>query len=311
MVVPTCGSSPTLRGLYINERPGRSETNPFMPLSWRQRHSPVKHGDRARGMIFYLLKRWRRRKILAQPFPQAWDEIVTANVVHDRHLNADQRRKLRRLIQVFVAEKNWEGCGGLTLTDEMRVTIAALACLLVVGMAEDQYFDNVLSILVYPTAYVAPGTHASEVGVVRDGGQTRLGEAWWRGPVILSWSDTLAGGRMEAPGSNLVLHEFAHQLDMMNGRVSDGTPVLETTRQFDRWIAVLGPEFDRLVESCHRGHHAFIDCYGATDPAEFFAVLTEAFFERPHSIRTHHPDVYEVLQDFYRLDPASWRENRH
>ena len=114
---------------------------------------------------------------------------------------------------------------------------------------------------------------------------------------------------METPGSNLVFHEFAHQLDIMNGRMCDGMPVLETTAEVDRWISVLGPEFDRLVESCGRGHHGFLDCYGATNPAEFFAVLTETFFERPHSLKNHHPEVYNVVQSFYRLDPAAWANN--
>lgn len=246
---------------------------------------------------------------MAEPFPAAWDRTINANVVHDRHLTFEQRQRLRNLIQVFVAEKNWEGCGGLEMTDEIRVTIAALACLLVVGQTEDWYFEHVLSILVYPTGYAAAGTQITRAGVIMEDGQPRLGEAWWQGPVILSWSDALAGAQMETPGHNLVLHEFAHQLDMMNGRMADGTPLLKTKEQFDRWIAVMEPEFRRLVEDCRRGHHGFIDCYGATNPAEFFAVITETFFERPTALLRRHQEVYEVLQDFYKLDPASWACN--
>lgn len=257
-------------------------------------------------MILDWLKRRRRAKILAHEFPGQWDAIIRNNVAHDRHLTSAQRRRLRRLVQVFVAEKNWEGCGGLTLTDEIRVTIAAQACLLVVGMEAEIHFDHVLSILVYPTGYIAPGAHTSRAGIVIASGQPRLGEAWWQGPVILSWSDAKAGGLMESRGHNLVLHEFAHQLDMMNGRSCDGTPSLATAEQFNNWIRVLRPEFDQLVQDCRRGHHGFVDCYGATSPAEFFAVITETFFERPDAFRLHHENAYNVLREFYQLHPLAW-----
>ena len=257
-------------------------------------------------MIFDWFKKRRRAKILAHAFPQSWDDIIRWNVVHDRHLTSAQQQRLRRFVQIFVTEKNWEGCGGLTVTDEIKVTIAAQACLLVVGMQEEILFDHVLSILVYPTGYVAPGTHISRAGLVWDGDQPRLGEAWWRGPVILSWSEAKAGGRMETPGHNLVLHEFAHQLDMMNGQVCDGTPQLATTDQLKEWINVLEPEFKQLVKHCQRGHHGFIDCYGATSPAEFFAVITETLFERPIPLKLNHPEAYRVLTQFYCLDPAAW-----
>lgn len=258
-------------------------------------------------MIFNWFKNRRRARILATSFPDHWNQLICDNLIHDQFLTSPQREKLRRLIQIFVAEKNWEGCGGLTMTDEIKVCIAAQACLLVVGMEEDQFFDHVLSILVYPTGYVAGGTHTTSHGVVLEGGQPRLGEAWWRGPVVLSWAEALAGGRKETPGHNLVLHEFAHQLDMLNGRITDGTPPLKTRAEYDRWISVLGPEFERLVENCRHGYRGFIDCYGATNPAEFFAVITETFFERPNSLQLHHQDAYDVLRDYYCLDPVQWR----
>ena len=211
---------------------------------------------------------------------------------------------------MFVAEKNWEGCNGFEITDETKVTIAAQACLLVVGL-QNVYFDHVLSILVYPNSYVAQTVETTRGGVVVEGGNARLGEAWWRGPVILSWSDVLSGGRRESSGSNLVFHEFAHQLDMMNGRTVDGTPPLKTREQLRRWVEVMEPEYRRLVEDCRRGHHRLIDCYGATNVAEFFAVLTEVFFERPQSLNMHHRQVYDVLSDYFRLDPASWTKLKH
>ncbi len=259
-------------------------------------------------MIFHWIKQRRRAKLLAKPFPKAWDEIIRASVAHDRHLTRQQQQKLRQLVQIFVPEKNWEGCGGLVLTDEMKVTIAAQACLMVVGMKQDLLFEHVLSILVYPTSYVARGTRISRAGLVIEGGEARLGEAWWQGPVILSWADVKSGVTQETPGHNLVLHEFAHQLDMMNGRSCDGVPLMQSTEQLERWVRVLGTEFEQLVERCSRSHHGFIDCYGATNPAEFFAVITEAFFEQPHALSVHHHDAYDVLREFYQLDPAAWAD---
>lgn len=251
------------------------------------------------------LKQRRRAKLLAQPFLSAWEGIIEANVFHDQQLDPEQRAKLRQLVAIFVAEKHWEGCHGLAISDEIKVTIAAQACLLVVGL-DEVYFDHVVSILVYPTAYVGAETEISRAGVVIEGGQARMGEAWYRGPVVLSWADALAGGRHEQPGHNLVLHEFAHQLDMMNGRRIDGTPRLQNSTQYRRWGEVLQPEYEKLINDCEHGRRGFIDCYGATSVGEFFAVLTESFFERPAILRQYHLETYEVLRDFYQLDPASW-----
>jgi Mlc titration factor MtfA (ptsG expression regulator) len=256
-------------------------------------------------MLLKWFRRRRRKKILARPFPDEWNTILRENVFHDQQLNAEQQRRLRQIIRILVAEKNWEGCQGIEITDEIKVTIAAQASLLVLGL-NDVYFEHVLSILVYPNSYVAHGVEITRAGVVVEGGQARLGEAWWRGPVILSWAEVLAGGRHETPGHNLVFHEFAHQLDMMNGRTVDGTPPLEDDDRLKRWVEVLEPEYEQLVEDCRHGHRGFIDCYGATNVAEFFAVLTEVFFERPRSLMNHKPDVYSVLQNFFRLDPATW-----
>ncbi|MFT5327814.1 MAG: Mlc titration factor MtfA (ptsG expression regulator) [Planctomycetaceae bacterium] len=256
-------------------------------------------------MIFKWLRQRRRRKILNELFPVEWDEIIRSNVFHDRQLTEEQRVKLRRNVQVFVSEKNWEGCHDLTVTDEMRVTVAAQACLLTLGM-DDVHFDHVLSVLIYPTAYVAPDTAITREGVCIDGGQTRLGEAWYRGPVVLSWADAVAGGRHEQPGHNLVLHEFAHQLDMMNGRQVDGTPLLDGIAERKRWGEVLEPVFRQLQRDCEHGHHPLLDCYAATNEAEFFAVLTESFFENPRTLLHHAADTYNLLVDYFQLDPARW-----
>jgi Mlc titration factor MtfA (ptsG expression regulator) len=254
-------------------------------------------------MFFRWLKERRRRTILAAPFPVPWLDVLKHNVHTYGRLSADEQGRVRNYVQVFVAEKNWEGCGGLVMTDEVRVTIAAQAAILVLGL-DEQYFDRVLSILVYPSAYVAPGKRISEGGIVSEGESARLGEAWYRGPVIFSWTDVLAGGRHETHG-NVVYHEFAHQLDMLNGQYVDGTPPLETADQDRRWLDTTNTEYERLVHDCERGRHTLIDCYGATNRAEFFAVSTETFFTRPHALKHKHPALYALLQEVYRQDPGA------
>lgn len=253
-------------------------------------------------MIFSWLTRRRRAKLQAQPFPPHWQEILQRNVHCYSRLSEDEQRSVQQRLQVFVAEKNWEGVGGLSLTEEMKVTVAGLACFLVRAMLEE-YFDNVLSILVYPAAYIAPNEQATPSGVVIEGGQARMGEAWYRGPVILSWEDVLAGGRDQSHGSNLVFHEFAHQLDMQNGRQIDGTPPLPTDELARRWPQVMEREFQELQEDCHGHHRPLLDCYGTTNRAEFFAVATECFFCRPAALSSRHPDLYDVLRGYYRQDP--------
>lgn len=252
----------------------------------------------------WFRRKWRQR-LLAQPFPREWDDIIRNNVLHVAQLTPAQQHKLRKQVQLFVAQKHWEGCRGLKVTDEIRVTIAAQACLLTVGRAED-VFNNVQSILVYPTQYIAPETVITPAGVHVEGGQNRLGEAWYRGPVILSWEHALAGGRLETPGHNLVLHELAHQLDMQSGGLIDGTPQLLSDAQLHRWKQVLQPEFERLREACRLGLQTPIDCYGTKNEGEFFAVLTEAFFERARELLVYSEATYELLADYYGLDPASW-----
>lgn len=255
--------------------------------------------------MFNWFRRRRRRKILATGFPELWEDILRDNMPHDQQLESAQRQRLRDTIQIIVAEKNWEGCQGLELTEEIQVTIAAQAGLMVLGL-DDVYFDHVLSILVYPDSYIAQGVRTNRAGVVIEGGQARQGEAWWRGPVILSWSDVLAGVRGEKPGHNLVIHEFAHQLDMMNGRSIDGTPPLNSRAQLRRWLQVMPSEYAQLVAECRRGLRGIIDCYGATNPAEFFAVTSETFFECPQLLQAHKPALFDELRGFYQVDPTEW-----
>jgi Mlc titration factor MtfA (ptsG expression regulator) len=248
----------------------------------------------------------RRRKLLEQPFPDAHRTVLERNVRHYRRLDPDAQRRLRELVQVFVAEKHWEGCGGLVLDDEVRVTIAAQACMLVLELPHNLYAD-VESILVYPSTVLRPEAQA---GVfirprtpVVSGPIALLGEAHRGGPVVLAWDRVLRDSQHPRAGHNLVYHEFAHKLDMLDGH-ADGTPPLATRAQRQRWHDACERAFLDLRARAERGEHTFMDEYGATDEAEFFAVATEHFFEAPRALRTGAPQLYEVLRDFYRQDPA-------
>ncbi len=189
------------------------------------------------------------------------------------------------------------------MTDEIRVTIAAHACLLTLGLQHD-YYPNVESILVYPSGYTARSKTYKPGGIVEEGPSSRLGEAWSSGPVILSWSDALRDGRGENPGHNVTLHEFAHKLDMASGG-ADGVPRLHADEDYDRWAAVMSEEYRHLLHRLENDEHPVIDRYGATNPAEFFAVSTEMFFEHPVIMKTHLPAMYDVMSAFYRQDTAS------
>jgi len=252
-------------------------------------------------MLFRWFKNRRRRALLAQPFPNDWLTIIEQNMRAHAALSDDEQARVRDYVRIFTAEKNWEGCGGFAMTDEVRVTIAAQTALLVLGLGE-QYFDHVLSILVYPTAYVARDKKTNPWGIVTEGDSARLGEAWYRGPVIFSWNDVLAGGRGETYG-NVVYHEFAHQLDMLNGHNVDGTPPLDAREQDERWKQVMRESYRRLRQACRRGEAGPIDCYGATSPAEFFAVATETFFAHAGALAEHDRELFDLLSGYYKQDP--------
>ncbi len=206
---------------------------------------------------------------------------------------------------MFLAEKRFEAAGGLDLTEEMRVTIAAQACVLILHRETD-YFPEVETIIVYPHAYRVPGAHVQPDGTVIEGGQERLGEAWHRGEVVLSWDDVVAGAACIEDGRNVVLHEFAHKLDDEDGRM-DGAPALGTRTRYLAWARVLSREYLSLRDRAAHGRRDVLDRYGATNPAEFFAVATEAFFEKPALLAKRHPELYEQLREYYRQDPAHAR----
>jgi Mlc titration factor MtfA (ptsG expression regulator) len=231
-----------------------------------------------------------------------WLTFLHKNVIHYQHLSKTEQGRLRDDLRIFIAEKHWEGCGGLKITDEIKVTIAAQACLLVLGMKHN-YFDRVLSILVYPRGYRVPAEDETD-GPFHDPRSARLGEAHYRGPVVLSWAEVLSDSRSPASGHNLVFHEFAHQLDFLDG-VIDGTPPLKDQAQARRWHDVMTSEYQRLIQESASGKATVLDHYGATNEAEFFAVATECFFDQPVALKQRHAQLYELLREYYLQDPAA------
>ena len=256
--------------------------------------------DLSVAVVFQLLRKQRRKRAEKTPFPPAWLRILHHQFPYYHLLSEDEQSELRKLIRVFLLEKTFEGCGGLKITDEIRVTIAAQACLLLLNREHD-YYAGLQSVLVYPNAFVAPSEFVDAAGVVHEGGESRLGEAWMRGAIVLSWDDVRRDARDFEDGYNVTLHEFAHQLDQQDGSF-DGAPLLERASHYRSWARILMKEYRALGEAAERGQETLIDQYGATNPAEFFAVITEEFFERPKALHEVHPELYAELKKFFRQD---------
>ena len=268
---------------------------------------------------------WRRRLWASRPFPAAWRNVLRRRVPLYRQLPADLQLQLRRRVLEFLAEKPFLGCAGLVVTDEMRVTIAAQACLLRLNRP-GPLFPELRQVLVYPGAFLVDRVHAAPGGVLREERRALAGESWSQGQVILSWQDVLEGARVVDDGRNVVLHEFAHQLDQESGS-ANGAPRLHSRAAQERWARVMGAEFAALQARLRAREVAqarraawpswndepsdaeppdLISDYGATNEAEFFAVVTEVFFEQPHALATRHPALFEVLADCYAVDPREW-----
>lgn len=245
--------------------------------------------------------RRRQRQLQGQPFPRAWAHILRRRVPLVHRLPAPLRRRLLGLIQVFVADKPFIGCAGLVVDDDMRVTIAAQACLLLLGQPGDVAYPRLRQVLVYPEAFVVPRRQVLPGGVVSEQPQALAGESWAQGQVILAWSEVLAGAADPGDGRNVVLHEFAHQIDQ-DGGDADGRPWQRDEASRRQWATVMDEGLARLREA----PSDTLDAYGSTDPAEYFAVATESFFERPQALAQAAPQLYGALARLYRLDPQRW-----
>jgi Mlc titration factor MtfA (ptsG expression regulator) len=255
-------------------------------------------------MFHWLIDR-RRKKLTEAPFPPLWEDIIRRNVAHYCTLDDAERAHLRALIQVFIAEKHWEGAGGLELTDEIRVTIAAEACLLLLGLPHN-YYQNVESIIVYPSTVVPPqrktGFFENTLMPV-ELEPPIIGQAFRQGPLIIIWDAALRDGRHPESGHNVIYHEFAHKLDMLNG-AADGTPPLRDRAEYRDWVKTCSREYLRLKHDIEEGKKSFLNAYGAINEAEFFSVATEQFFNQPRLMIEHAPDLYRVLREYYRQDPV-------
>ncbi len=247
--------------------------------------------------MFDFFKRRRRKRLRAQPFPNAWLSHLDRNAPLCKRVPETLRPELLGLTQVFMAEKNFEGCGGLAMTDEVRVTVAAQACLLLLGRETDIY-PRLESVLVYPTTFVPRMVEEYDDGLVEEYDDPLDGEAWSTGAVILAWDDVLHAADDVRDGYNVVLHEFAHQLDLENGE-ADGTPRLGSAVDPRAWAETFSRAYEHHCRDVDRRRHTLLDDYAADDPAEFFAVTTENYFVRPEALKRRHAELHARLREFY------------
>lgn len=250
------------------------------------------------------IPRYRLKKALKAPFPGEWVGILENNIQVYRNLPMPLRLQLRLLIKQFLHQKQFSGAAGLEITDEIRLTIAAQACMLHLNRGGDLY-PKLKYILVYPSAFIVSRPEGNDSGVVSIQERGLLGESWQNGKVILAWDNVLQGAQNFVDGRNVVLHEFAHQLDSESG-MADGAPLLAGKSSYRSWAAALSHEFEELQKDDRIGRRSLLDHYGATNPAEFFAVATETFFEKPRQMAEHHAELFEVLARYYRIDPRDW-----
>ena len=252
----------------------------------------------------FIYPRWRLRRVLARPLPPAAEAVLQRNIPVYKRMSPDLQQQLRRMVVQFLHQKKFIGCEGLDVTDEMAVTIAGQACLLLLNRPSKVY-PALHSILVYPTEFVAQRAEVGPGGVVTPGRQSMLGESWDDGRVVLSWDNVRRGAADWTDGHNVVLHEFAHQLDSESGR-ANGAPYLGHPDSYREWSEVLSRDYQNLRLNAMYRQQTVMDPYGATNPAEFFAVATETFFEKPYQMAEHHPALYAEFLKYYRVDPRAW-----
>jgi hypothetical protein len=255
-------------------------------------------------LLAWFVPRWRLSRVLARPLTDVQLGIIERNVAQYRGMPRDLRAQLQRLVKQFLHQKTFVGCAGLEVTEEMRVTIAAQACLLLLNRPTRVY-PGLHAVLVYPGAFLVPRRQQDEAGVVTETRQDLLGESWGDGRVVLSWEHVRRAGLPPEGTHNVVLHEFAHQLDSESGS-NNGAPFLGSPDRYRSWSETLSRDFALLRQDAYWGQRDVLDPYGATNPAEFFAVATESFFEQPYELAARHPDLYAEFEAYYRVDPRAW-----
>ncbi len=249
---------------------------------------------------------WNLRRALKRPMPLEFRAILRRNIPIYSRMAPPLQQQLHKLVQQFLHQKKFVGCEGQHIDDEVRVTIAGLACLLLLNRPSKVY-PGLHAVLVYPTAFLVPRKHVDEAGVVTETRQDLLGESWGDGRVVLSWDHVRRGAQDWTDGQNVVLHEFAHQLDSESGS-NNGAPYLGSQESYRSWSQVLSRHFEDLRADAMFHHQSVLDHYGASSPAEFFAVATETFFEKPWQLSERHPALFDEFAKYYRVDPREWQD---
>ncbi|MCH2181366.1 MAG: zinc-dependent peptidase [Mariniblastus sp.] len=250
--------------------------------------------------MFHWFQNRRRAQILAPPFPPAWQTFLENNMGFYRRLDDSERAKLQDITRIMVAEKNWEGHAGLEMCDEIKVTVAGMAALMLLGV-DNFFFEKVRTIILFPQAV----RRETNTGWVIERDTFHSGEAHPGGQVVLSWQDSYHDAQAIGNGHNLVLHEFAHCLDNLDGEMG-GSLDFGDRETNECWNQVCEREFQALIHAVQNGQRTLINDYGATNKAEFFAVCTETFFEKPLLMEQQHTELFQLLARFYRLDPRKW-----
>ena len=246
----------------------------------------------------------RRQRLRNTPMTRAWSACFDANVARYPNMPAVLRDELRGRVSEFVANKQFVGCNGLQITDEIRLTVASNACLLLLNRNVPT-FSNVLTMLIYPTEFIAE-FEAEDDWLHHKMVEIRSGESWERGPLVLAW-DEIQADVASGDERNVVIHEFAHKLDEQNPD-GDGLPILGDSRLQADWSRIMRAEFDALRAAAGRGETTLLDPYGAESPAEFFAVVTETFFGAAAALKARHPELYGAMRDCFRVEPANWQK---
>ncbi len=254
--------------------------------------------------LAWRLPGWRLQRVLRREIDPAWQAILARNIPIYGRMSVDLQHQLHKLVQQFLYQKKFVGCAGLAIDDEIRVTIAGLACLLLLNRPTRVY-PTLHAVLVYPSAFLVPRKHVDAAGVITEERQDLLGESWGDGRVVLSWDHVQRGAGDWSDGQNVVLHEFAHQLDSESGS-NNGAPYLGSQDNYRNWSEVLSRDFAHLRQDAIYGQPSVMDHYGATNPAEFFAVATETFYEKPWQMAERHPALFAELFKYYRVDPRAW-----
>lgn len=253
-----------------------------------------------------LFRRYRRKKIIKRDFSKEWMDIIERNVPLYHGLPHNLQQELLDHVKFFIYEKRFRGAKGLEVNDEMKVTIAANACILILNR-KSNYFKKLSTVVVYPSSFYDNIDVQDSIGVVQQQKHHVLGQSYQLGLVRLAWDSSLSGGKNIYDGSNLIYHEFAHQLDT-NDNVADGTPILASRDEYPQWVETMSKRYKELLAEVKQRKKTFLGSYAATNAAEFFAVATEKFFEKPERMHREQADLYKELQDFYKQDPIQYIE---